>query len=105
MTNNTIKNEILMTLERAFNCEVISLENESFKHNVPEGSESHFKLLLVSESFEGKRLVQRHQLVYGALSDVMPKFHALAMHLHTLGEWSDSKSANVPDSPNCHGGE
>ncbi|MCZ2722197.1 BolA/IbaG family iron-sulfur metabolism protein [Marinomonas sp. 15G1-11] len=104
MTANTIKNEILTALNNALNYDSIALDNESYKHNVPEGSESHFKLLLVSEIFEGKRLVQRHQLIYKALSDVMPKFHALAMHLHTPEEWA-LKKETVPDSPNCHGGE
>ena len=32
------------------------LENESHKHSVPAGSESHFKLLIVSAAFEGKAL-------------------------------------------------
>ncbi|MGI9323235.1 MAG: BolA family protein [Pseudomonadales bacterium] len=37
--------------------------NESGNHNVPPGSESHFKLVLVSSEFDGKPLVQRHRLV------------------------------------------
>ncbi len=101
---DVIKNEILNTLNESFESSYVLLENESYKHNVPEGSESHFKLVLVSNDFEGKRLVQRHQAIYSSLAAVMPKFHALAMHLHTPLEWSE-KNVSVPESPNCLGGE
>ena len=42
--------------------ERFALENESHMHSGP-ATESHFKLVLVSPDFAGKRLVQRHQLV------------------------------------------
>ncbi|AWY00737.1 transcriptional regulator [Marinomonas primoryensis] len=82
----------------------MTLENESYMHNVPEGSESHFKLVLVSDVFQGKRLVQRHQLVYATLQEEMTKIHALAMHLYSIQEWSE-RNALAPSSPKCHGGE
>jgi BolA protein len=82
----------------------MTLENESYMHNVPEGSESHFKLVLVSDEFQGKRLVQRHQLVYATLQEEMTKIHALAMHLYSIQEWSE-RNALAPSSPKCHGGE
>ena len=31
----------------------LDVVNESHKHNVPKGSESHFNLLVVSDAFEG----------------------------------------------------
>ena len=101
--NNVIETEITETLIERLSVAHLSLVNESYMHNVPEGSESHFKLVLVSDDFEGKRLVQRHQAVYKALADVMPKFHALAMHLYTIEEWR--VVSDVPLSPKCHGGE
>lgn len=82
----------------------MTLENESYMHNVPEGSESHFKLILVSDAFEGKRLVQRHQRVYAILKEEMLKIHALAMHLYSIQEWNE-RNALAPTSPKCHGGE
>ncbi|MBD5772044.1 BolA family protein [Marinomonas colpomeniae] len=82
----------------------MTLENESHMHNVPEGSESHFKLVLVSDDFDGKRLVQRHQLVYGILENEMNKIHALAMHLYSIKEWNERNSLS-PLSPKCHGGD
>jgi BolA protein len=80
------------------NCELV---NESHMHAGP-ATDSHFKLTLVSDAFDGKRAVARHQLVYGLLADELAgPVHALALHLYTPQEWH--ASATVPDSPNCRG--
>lgn len=80
-----------------------SLENESHMHS-GDRTDTHFKLLAVSPAFEGKRLVQRHQMIYGLLTDLMQNpIHALAMHLHTPAEWQ-ALQGFVPESPNCMGG-
>ncbi|GAB1256918.1 transcriptional regulator BolA [Aurantivibrio plasticivorans] len=77
--------------------------NESHMHSVPENSETHFKVVAVSESFEGKRPVQRHQQVYQLLQEEMSHgVHALALHTYTPKEWSEQVS--VTDSPQCLGG-
>ncbi|MDG1066452.1 MAG: BolA/IbaG family iron-sulfur metabolism protein [Luminiphilus sp.] len=82
----------------------LEVTNESFMHNVPEGSETHFKVTAVSQTFSGLRKVRRHQLVYEVLNDLLAgPVHALALHLFTPDEWQDGPGA--PDSPKCHGGE
>ena len=73
--------------------------NESFMHNVPAGSESHFKLILVSDTFENMTLVKRHQAVYKALGEVMNEIHALSMHLYDLKEFKTNPE--IIDSPDC----
>ncbi len=90
-------------LNTAFKPLHFELVNESFMHNVPEGSESHFKAVIISEAFSGKRLVQRHQLVYQAMGDVMKEIHALALHTFTPDEWQEKGEAEA--SPKCRGGE
>lgn len=53
------------------------------------GDGRHFEALIVSPLFEGKRLVQRHQLVYAALGDRMrEEIHALSMRTLTPGEFA-----------------
>ena len=77
--------------------------NESHMHNVPPGSESHFKVVLVAEAFTGINKVKRHQQVYGILKDEMAGVvHALALHTYAPLEWSDLGEA--PVSPQCMGG-
>ena len=52
-----------------------------------EGDGRHFQALIVSRQFEGKRLVQRHQLVYAALGERMrEEIHALSMKTLTPDE-------------------
>jgi BolA protein len=70
---------------------------------VTPNSETHFKVVVSSDQFAGKRSVQRHQLVYGLLQDDLANgVHALALHTYTPEEWANIASA--PDSPNCMGG-
>lgn len=78
--------------------------NESSNHNVPPGSESHFKLIIVSEKFAEKNLLARHRLINEILAEELAnKIHALTMHTYTDAEWQESQS-QVPDSPPCMGG-
>ena len=77
--------------------------NESYMHNVPEGSESHFKVTVVSSEFDGKLLVKRHRLVNEILAEELAgSVHALAMHTYTPAQWE--ARGGSPDSPNCKGG-
>jgi BolA protein len=70
---------------------------------VPEGAESHFKVVIVSSAFEGKKLVARHRLLNGILAKTFSThIHALALHTMTKEEWSISQQA--PASPPCMGG-
>jgi BolA protein len=81
----------------------MELENESHQHSGP-AAESHFRLVLVSESFAGRRPVARHQMVYAELPDLFEgPLHALAMHLFTPEEWAQS-GATAAASPPCMGG-
>jgi BolA protein len=83
---------------------VLEVENESHGHNVPKGSETHFRVVVVSQVFEGKSAVARHKLVYAALGDELRAgLHALAITARTPGEWNAAPVAN--ESPLCHGGE
>lgn len=98
----TIQSQIEDLVRSGFNPEHLEVINESYMHNVPEGSESHFKIVLVTDSFEGKRSVARHQQVYAVMGDMMTRIHALALHTYSPQEYRDIQSA--PDSPNCMGG-
>ena len=82
----------------------IDVLNESNNHNVPEGSESHFKVIVVSPMFEGKNLLARHRLINSTLVDELKgAIHALAIHTYTEEEWKE-ESNGVPMSPPCAGG-
>ena len=78
--------------------------DESHGHNVPPGAESHFKLVIVSEAFEGEGLVARHRRVNRLLAEQLAgPVHALGLHTHTPAEWL-ARGESVPASPPCRGG-
>ena len=60
------------------------------EHITMEGDGRHWFATIVSSSFEGKRLIQRHQLVYATLGDRMKtdEVHALSMKTFTPAEWA-----------------
>jgi BolA protein len=82
----------------------LQVENESHRHNVPPGSESHFKVVVVSDAFEGRTLVARHRMINEILADELQnRIHALALHTYTRQDWQD-KNGTAPMSPPCLGG-
>lgn len=59
-------------------------------HLEVDGDGQHFFATIVSDAFEGKRLIQRHQLVYAALGERMrEEIHALSMKTLTPAEWQN----------------
>ncbi|MGN0921810.1 MAG: BolA family protein [Cellvibrio sp.] len=76
--------------------------NESHMHSGPKDAESHFKVIIVSDAFEGVRPVARHQMVYRVLADELANgIHALSLTLMTQAEWH--KDPSVIPSPSCMG--
>lgn len=100
----TRENRINVTLTKNLEPTVLEIHNESFMHNVPEGSETHFKLIIVSEKFEDVSRVNRHRMVNRLLADEMEHgLHALSLHLYTPREW-DSSKGKIAASPKCRDG-
>lgn len=100
----TVETTIRNKLTAALQAEVLEVINESHMHNVPANSETHFKLVLVSDDFAGKRSVARHQSIYAVLAEELAgPVHALALHTYTPQEWADNNT-EAPASPDCLGG-
>jgi len=56
---------------------------------------THFAAMIVASQFEGKRMIQRHQLVYATLGERMGReIHALSMQAWTPAEWASRAAAN-----------
>ena len=82
----------------------LEVANESHMHSVPPGSESHFRVVVVSERFEGLPLVRRHQTVNQILEQELREgLHALSMQTLTAAEWT-RRGGQTRASPACHGG-
>ena len=99
----TIQQAIEAKLQAKFRVEHLEVANESHMHNVAPGSESHFKVTIVSDDFSDLLLIKRHRLVNSALQQEMQQIHALALHTLTPGEWQ-ARAGKVTESPQCKGG-
>ena len=99
-----VQQEIEQQLQRQFAPLVLEVANESHMHSVPPNSETHFRVVLVSATFDGNSRVARHQQVYAALAAQLEgPVHALALHTYSPGEWQQREQA-APASPQCLGG-
>lgn len=81
----------------------IEVTDESAGHRGGAGAESHFRVVLVSESFAKTPLIKRHRAVNTALAgELAGGVHALALHTYTPREWH-AREARARTSPDCAG--
>jgi BolA family transcriptional regulator, general stress-responsive regulator len=67
----------------------LEIRDDSAAHagHVGGGGKGHFRLLIVSEMFSGKTLVQRHRLVHDALAPLLESdIHALVLRTRSPDE-------------------
>lgn len=80
MTSEVIK----QVLTQTFKPELLEIIDNSASHAGHAGAQSgggHYHVTIVAQAFEGKSLVQRHQLIYKALGDLMKQqIHALGIN-------------------------
>ncbi len=81
--------------------EVMNIINESHQHRVPEGSESHFKIVIVASSFETMSRIARQRLIHHLVAEEFKTgLHALSLQLYTPEEWR-KRQQTAFDSPTC----
>ena len=97
-----IQSQIENKLKTELSPSHLEVINESHGHSVPRNSETHFKVIVVSDKFEKRSLVERHREIYRVLGDELKGgVHALALHTYTPSEWEQTQT---PKSPPCLGG-
>ncbi len=77
------------TLRNAFAPSRLEIVDDSDKHagHRSAGGRGHFQVHIVSASFRGKRPLERHRMIYGALGDAMEtEIHALSIQAKTPEE-------------------
>jgi BolA family transcriptional regulator, general stress-responsive regulator len=87
----TVEQQIRETLIVALEPIRLDVINESHLHAGHAGSpgtgSSHFRVLVVSQSFTGQSRIARHRLVNDALGNLLrDKIHALAIKAYAPGE-------------------
>ena len=84
--------------------EHLEVLNESHMHKVAPGSETHFRVVVVSEKFRGESRVGRHRMINALLSEELSGgVHALAIETYVSEQWK-AREEKRQQSPACRGG-
>lgn len=93
-----IENEIKNILTKSINCNFLNIENESHNHSA-KSSQSHFKVVIVSDDFLTMPMLKRHRFINELLADIYKKVHALSIRSYDINQWQKLK--DKPTSPIC----
>lgn len=92
---------IELALADAIELAHLEILDESSNHSVPDGAESHFKVVAVADEFAALTRLARHRRVNGLLqSEFDGGMHALAVHTYSHEEW-EARFGAAPLSPPC----
>jgi BolA protein len=86
-----VKHAITNKLREAFTPESLDVVDESHLHEGHSGhrpgGETHFRVYIVSDAFEGKSRIERHRMINTALAaELAGSVHALAIKAQVPGE-------------------
>ncbi|CCE64499.1 hypothetical protein TPHA_0H02960 [Tetrapisispora phaffii CBS 4417] len=90
-----IANEIKSKIYEGINgIDIFEIANESYKHaghyqvkiSGTNEYESHFKLMIISNEFDGMTLMKRHRRVFTILKDTIDKIHSIQIDARTVPE-------------------
>jgi BolA protein len=87
----TVKDNITKKLREAFSPESLEVIDESHLHEGHAGhrpgGETHFRVYIVSDAFEGKSRIERHRMINAILvMELADRVHALAIKANTPSE-------------------
>lgn len=82
----------------------LEILDESHQHS-GNGAETHLRLVVVAEGFNGLSRVERQKKIYALLAEELSAgLHALALRTLTPQEWQAEGGVDQYASPPCHGG-
>ena len=96
-----IETLIHQKIQAKYNPDLLDIENESNRHSAPLGTESHFKIVCVSDEFSDISRIQRSRDIHELLSEEISQIHAISLKLFTSIEWQNLKNKDILLSPNC----
>ena len=88
----SIEKKIKQRLEQNLDVHHFEIKDFTGRHLTHELHEGgfHLEAVIVSDSFDGLSLIDRHKKVYEAMGELMKhEIHALSMKKHTKLEWDN----------------
>ena len=91
MRRMLVKDTITEKLRKAFTPQSLDVEDESDQHaghsGHRPGGQTHFRVYIVSEAFDGKSRLERHRMINAVLAeDLQNGIHALAIHADGIAD-------------------
>eukprot|EP01083_Nonionella_stella_P053243 140913_1 len=112
--DHPVASSITSKLSSSLSPSFLNVANESHMHNVPKNSETHFKVIVVSQEFDGvPSLVKRHRMINTILAEELEgPVHALSIVAKSPKQWEKmaekydgEENIVISPSPNCKGGD
>ena len=101
----TTQDKIEAKIIETFTPSRLRVDNDSKRHAGP-ATDSHFRLIIIADAFEGQRSLQRQRLVYACLADELAgPVHALQMKCLTPSEYNAADgdvTLKAPPSAGAH---
>ena len=88
----SLYSEIEKRLHQHLDIEQLEIKDDKGRHinHTHFDGGAHLIAVIVSSSFNGLNLLERHKLVYNALNDMIKQeIHALSMKTYTINEWQE----------------
>jgi len=81
--------DIQQRLEEAFPGATIEVEDLT-------GTKDHYQVTVVSEQFEGKKLIDQHKMVYAPFEEeIGGPIHAFSIKTYTPGKWDEQQERQI----------
>lgn len=82
------KANIELLLRKNFDPVHLEVVDESYLHAGHAGAKEggHFVVYITAEAFKGKKLIERHRMVYAAVAPIKHEIHALSIKAQAPGE-------------------
>lgn len=99
----SVKSHIEQLLLEKIEPVLLDVVDESWQHGGGPDAQSHYKIIVVSNQFEGQKLLARHRTIQAALADIISRVRAISLHTLTPEEWKTAEENKVGfRSPGCH---
>lgn len=96
-----IQSAIGAKIHQHFTPQFVEVSNVSHQHHVPKDAVTHLQVVIVSDVFVDKSLINRQRAVHEVLAAEIAQLHACGLRLYTPQEWETT--TNEP-APPCRGG-
>ncbi|ANZ22661.1 hypothetical protein ATN01_02345 [Buchnera aphidicola (Diuraphis noxia)] len=74
----------------------IKIYDDSLFHNHSKKDITHLRMIIVSDDFIKKPMINRHRMIFSILLEIKKeKIYSITLHTYTIHEWKYKKNKNI----------